>query len=135
MATATPPTRPDLSGRTIVRDQTGLDTPCLIVDEATLRRNVAGMAAFAASVGVGLRPHVKTHKTPEIVRMQMAAGAIGVTCAKLGEAEVMVDAGVTDVLMAYPTIGEAKTLRLLALLDRARVTVAVDSREAAAALD
>ncbi|MEJ7763564.1 MAG: alanine racemase [Thermomicrobiales bacterium] len=135
MTITTRPARPDLADRTIVRDQTGLDTPCLVVDEATLRRNVAGMAAFAAGAGVGLRPHIKTHKTPEIARMQMAAGAIGVTCAKLGEAEVMVDAGVTDVLMAYPTVGEAKTLRLLALLDRARVTVAVDSREAAAGLN
>ena len=118
-----------------VRDQTGLDTPCLIVDEAIMTRNITGMAAFAAEHGVGLRPHIKTHKTPEIARLQLEAGAVGLTCAKLGEAEVMVHkAGAKDVLLAYPTVGEAKIARLIALMDHAKVTVALDSREAARAL-
>ncbi|MDQ4100194.1 MAG: alanine racemase [Chloroflexota bacterium] len=111
------------------------DTPCLVVDEAILKRNIERMAEFARSVGVGLRPHIKTHKTPEIARMQLEAGAIGITCAKVGEAEVMVDqAGVTDVLLAYPTVGEPKIRRIVALLERARIVVAVDSRAAAEAL-
>ena len=123
------------AGRPVVVDAAGLDTPCLVVDEAKLRRNIAAMAAFAAGAGVGLRPHIKTHKTPEIAGMQLAAGAVGLTCAKLGEAEVMVEAaGAADVLLAYPTVGEAKVRRLLALMERARVTVALDSREAAEAL-
>ena len=129
IATAVAPTA------TIVRDQTGLDTPCLVVDEDVLRRNIAEMAAFARSVGVALRPHIKTHKTPQIARLQLAAGAVGVTCAKIGEAEVMVAlGGVEDVLLAYPTVGETKIRRLLALMERARLIVALDSREAAEAL-
>ena len=120
---------------TIVAADHVLDTPCLVVDAAILERNLDEMAAFARTAGVGLRPHIKTHKTPEIARMQIAKGAIGVTCAKIGEAEVMVDqGGVTDVLLAYPTVGEPKIRRLLALMERAHVTVALDSREAAAAL-
>ncbi len=129
MATAIA-TPPRIAHR-IVAAGADLDTPCLVVDAPTLRRNVSEMAAFASSVGVALRPHIKTHKTPQIARLQLAAGAVGITCAKVGEAEVMVErAGVTDVLLAYPTVGEAKVRRLLALMARARVTVALDSREA-----
>ena len=81
-----------------------------MVDEEILHRNIAEMAAFATSVGVALRPHIKTHKTPQIARLQIAAGAIGITCAKLGEAEVMVDAGgVEDILLAYPIVGEPRS--------------------------
>jgi D-serine deaminase-like pyridoxal phosphate-dependent protein len=124
-----------LAGNDFVRDYAGLDTPCLIVDEAIMQRNIREMASFAAHTGVGLRPHIKTHKSPEIARVQLDAGATGLTCAKLGEAEVMVDqAGAGDILLAYPTVGEAKIARLLALMDRARITVALDSREAGQAL-
>ena len=118
----------------VVADEV-LDTPVMVVDEAKLRRNIAEMADLAASRGVALRPHFKTHKTPQIGRLQVAAGAIGATCAKLGEAEVFVDqAGITDVLLAYPVVGAPKVRRLLALMDRAHVTVAVDSLAAATAL-
>ena len=111
------------------------DTPLLIVSEEILHRNIAEMAAFAKSVGVGLRPHIKTHKTPQIARLQIAAGAIGITCAKVGEAEVMVkEAGVEDVLIAYPTIGEPKYRRIVELMERARIVVAVDSLDAAKAI-
>ena len=80
-----------------------------------------------------LRPHAKTHKSPHIARMQLAAGAVGLTCAKLGEAEVLVEqGGVTDILIAYPIVGDIKIRRLLHLLDRARVIVAVDTHQAAA---
>ncbi|MBA2519575.1 MAG: alanine racemase [Chloroflexia bacterium] len=112
-----------------------LDTPCIAVDEAILRQNIAEMAALAAGHGVNLRPHMKTHKTPHIARLQLAAGAVGATCAKLGEAEIFVDqAGIDDVLLAYPVVGEPKLRRLLDLMERARVTVAVDSVAAATGL-
>ncbi|MFM9107643.1 MAG: alanine racemase [Chloroflexota bacterium] len=112
-----------------------LDTPVMVVDEGILHRNIAEMQAFAASVGVNLRPHIKTHKTPQIARLQIQAGAVGVTCAKLGEAEVMAhEAGVQDILIAYPIVGEPKIARLLALMNHAHMTVAVDTLAAAAAL-
>jgi D-serine deaminase-like pyridoxal phosphate-dependent protein len=122
------------AAHTIVANTETIDTPSMVVDEAILHQNIAEMAALAKSMGVNLRPHIKTHKTPQIAKLQLAAGAVGITCAKLGEAEVMADAGVTDILMAYPTIGEIKIRRLQALMDRAKMTVALDSREAAQAL-
>ena len=116
----------------IVNPQTEIDTPALVVSEDILHRNIAGMAAFARSVRVNLRPHIKTHKTPQIARLQIAAGAVGITCAKVGEAEVMVnEAGIQDVLLAYPTLGGSKIRRLVPLLKKARIVVAVDSLEAA----
>lgn len=120
-------------GEVVAPDQV-LDTPCMVVDEATMQLNIDEMQALANSFGVNLRPHIKTHKTPQIALRQIAAGAVGITCAKLGEAEVMVDGGIKDVLIAYPTIGDLKIKRLLALMERARIIVAIDSREAASAL-
>jgi D-serine deaminase-like pyridoxal phosphate-dependent protein len=120
------------SSELIVSPDTEIDTPALVVSEEILHQNIASMAAFARSVGVGLRPHIKTHKTPQIARLQVAAGAIGVTCAKVGEAEVMVnEAGMQEVLLAYPTIGDAKLRRIIPLMEKARIIVAVDSLEAA----
>ena len=105
-----------------------LDTPCLVVDLDRLQENVAEMAAYARRQGLALRPHLKTHKTAEIARLQQQYGVAGFTCAKIGEAEVLADAGVlSDVLLAYEVVGEAKIRRLLALLERIRVSVAVDS--------
>jgi D-serine deaminase-like pyridoxal phosphate-dependent protein len=120
--------------KTFVAPTELIDTPAMVIDETILHLNISEMAALAASFGVALRPHVKTHKTPQIARLQLAAGAVGLTCAKLGEAEVMVDAGIGDILMAYPLVGSLKIKRLLALLERARIIVALDSREAAHAL-
>lgn len=120
---------------TIVNPDVVLDTPCMVVDETILRKNIEEMQEFANRHGVALRPHIKTHKTPEIARMQLAAGAIGITCAKLGEAEVMADqAGVLDILMAYPVVGAPKIARLLALMDRTHMTIAVDTEDAARGL-
>ncbi len=120
---------------TIVAAREELDSPCMVVDETILHKNIAEMAAFATSVGVQLRPHMKTHKTPLIARLQIAAGAVGATCAKLGEAEVFVEqGGVDDVLLAYPIVGPPKLRRLASLMERAHVTVALDSREAGMAL-
>jgi D-serine deaminase-like pyridoxal phosphate-dependent protein len=119
----------------IVAGDEELDTPLITVDLDLLERNIAEMAALATSHGVALRPHAKTHKSPHVARLQLEAGAIGLTCAKLGEAEVLVElAGVTDILIAYPIVGDIKMRRLLELLERAHVIVAVDTHQAAAAL-
>lgn len=111
-----------------------LDTPSLLIDLDVLERNLAEMQSVADAAGVRLRPHTKTHKCPEIARMQLASGAGGITVAKLGEAEVMADAGIDDVLIAYPLVGERKLARLRALAERARVRVTTDSLEVAEGL-
>ncbi len=109
----------------------GIDTPALLIDLGVMERNIAAMATAAAEAGVRLRPHTKTHKSPEIAGMQVEAGASGITVAKLGEAEVMADAGLDDILVAYPIVGETKLARLRALRERARVRVSLDSVEVA----
>jgi D-serine deaminase-like pyridoxal phosphate-dependent protein len=106
-----------------------LDTPALLIDLDVLERNIGEMQHVADAAGVRLRPHAKTHKCPEIARMQLEAGATGITVAKLGEAEVMVGAGIDDVLVAYPIVGDAKLARLRALAERASVRVTTDSVE------
>jgi D-serine deaminase-like pyridoxal phosphate-dependent protein len=111
-----------------------LDTPALIVDLTRLERNIARMAALAREGGKQLRPHIKTHKTPEIAQMQLASGAVGLTVAKLGEAEVFADAGFTDLFMANEVVGAAKVERLIALLKRVKLSIGVDSVDAAAPL-
>ena len=108
-----------------------VDTPALLVDLDVAERNVRGMAKVAAGAGVKLRPHTKTHKCPEIARWQVDAGASGITVAKLGEAEVMADAGFDDLLVAYPIWGRPKLERLRAIAERARVRVSLDSVEVA----
>jgi D-serine deaminase-like pyridoxal phosphate-dependent protein len=95
-----------------------LDTPALLFHLDVVEANLGEMAAVAAAAGVRLRPHTKTHKSPELAAMQMAHGAAGLTVAKLGEAEVMADAGLDDLLIAYPLVGELKLRRLHELLDR-----------------
>lgn len=115
---------------------TDLDTPSVIVDLDILERNIAEMAELARAAGVALRPHIKTHKTPEIARMQIEAGAVGVTCAKIGEAEALADAGLTDFFIAHPLVTATKARRLADLARRPGVTVATiaDSPEGIAAL-
>ncbi|MFQ5741060.1 MAG: alanine racemase [Acidobacteriota bacterium] len=108
-----------------------LDTPALIIDLDVMERNLQRMAEYCRRHNLKLRPHTKTHKTPELARRQLEGGAIGITVAKIGEAEVMVGAGLNDILLAYPVIGASKSNRLAALLERARVSVSLDSREAA----
>ncbi len=107
------------------------DTPRLVVDRTIVARNVARMAQRAAMAGMVLRPHIKTHKMVEIARMQLDAGAGGVQVAKLGEAAVMADADVTDILVGYPIVGPEKLERLAALARRVTTTVSLDSLEAA----
>ena len=113
-----------------------LDTPSVLVDLDVLERNIAEIADLARAAGVALRPHIKTHKTPEIARMQLDAGAIGVTCAKLGEAEALADAGLTDFFIAHPLVTAQKARRLAELARRPGVEVStiVDSPEGIAAL-
>lgn len=107
-------------------------TPYLAVDAAVLRRNIEAMASFADRAGVSLRPHAKTHKSLDIARLQLEAGAVGLTVATLGEAEVFARGGFTDLFVAYPLwVDEAKARRLRTLLDGARMSVGVASVAAA----
>ena len=108
-----------------------LDTPALLFDLDVVEANVEEMAAVARAAGVDLRPHTKTHKSPELARMQLDAGASGITVAKLGEAEVMADAGIDDLLIAYPLVGDRSMARLRALRDRATIAVSLDAVEVA----
>jgi D-serine deaminase-like pyridoxal phosphate-dependent protein len=111
-----------------------LATPTVVIDLDALERNVARMAEAARGHGVGLRPHAKTHKTVEIARLQLKAGAVGLTVAKTSEAEVYAEAGFEDMFVAYPVVGADKGRRLLALADRLRLAVGVDSVEGASTL-
>ncbi|BAU98773.1 alanine racemase [Aurantimicrobium minutum] len=107
------------------------ETPFISIELGTLQANISRAAESARSSGYALRPHVKTHKIIEIARMQEAAGVLGITVATLGEAEVFVAAGFTDVFIAYPLwLTEAKAQRLDALLDQATIRLGVDSAEA-----
>ena len=108
-----------------------LDTPALAADLDVLERNIDGMATHCDKLGIPLRVHTKTHKVPEIAKLQIAAGSEGITCQKLGEAEVMVDAGIDNILIPYNIVGTPKLKRLTALTKRARITVALDSKETA----
>jgi D-serine deaminase-like pyridoxal phosphate-dependent protein len=107
------------------------DTPEVVLDLDTVRSNITRVAAMAREAGVSLRPHTKTHKLPELARLQLEAGAAGVQVAKLGEAEVMAAAGVGDILVGYPLVGDRKLARLCDLAERVAVSVTVDSDETA----
>lgn len=102
-----------------------LNTPVLILDLDILDRNIAAMAALAKAHGVALRPHVKTHKSIDIAKRQLAAGAVGLCCAKIGEAEVMADGGVTGLLITSPVSAPAAIARLASLAARSSGLMAV----------
>lgn len=104
-----------------------LDTPVPVVDLDVVEHNLRKMQAYCDQHGIALRPHIKTHKIPAFALQQVELGAIGITCQKLGEVEVMVDAGLDDILISYPLVGPSKAERLAALARRARLRVAVDS--------
>lgn len=104
-----------------------VDTPAVLVDRPRLEKNISSYAEAATLAGVGLRPHVKTHKTVEIARRQLAAGSIGITVAKLSEAEVYLDAGIADIFVAYPVVGDHKWRRAAALNERGTVVIGVES--------
>lgn len=106
-----------------------IDTPALLIERGILERNITRMQQLALENGVTLRPHIKTHKMPRLAGIQIEAGADGIAVAKLGEAEVMADAGIKDIQIANQIVGEIKFQRLLDLTRRTHVSVAVDSRE------
>ncbi|GAA4501114.1 D-TA family PLP-dependent enzyme [Gluconacetobacter tumulicola] len=104
-----------------------LSTPCVLVDIDRVKANIGRAQTYANTHGFALRPHIKTHKIPAFARLQVEAGARGITCQKLGEAEVMADAGLDDILISYNLVGIDKLTRLAALARRVRLTVAADS--------
>ena len=110
-----------------------LNTPVLVLDVDALDRNIAAMASLAASHGVGLRPHAKTHKSVDIAKRQLAAGAAGVCCAKIGEAEVLAAGGITGLLITSPVAAPRAIERLAALAKRATGLMAVVDHPAVAA--
>ncbi|MBS7702163.1 alanine racemase [Chelatococcus asaccharovorans] len=103
------------------------DTPMPVVDLAIVEANLKRMQAYCDSHGLKLRPHIKTHKMPGLAKWQLDLGAVGITCQKLGEAEIMIDAGITDILISYPLIGPVKAARLAGLARRATLAVVADS--------
>ncbi|MGB8479127.1 MAG: alanine racemase [Acidobacteriaceae bacterium] len=108
-----------------------IDTPAVLIDFDTMDRNLRRMASYCAAHNLTLRPHTKTHKIPEIARLQMQYGADGITVAKVGEAEVMADAGLNDIVIVYPIWGERKWKRVADLATRAKISVAMDSFQVA----
>lgn len=106
-----------------------IPSPALVLDLEVLDANIRALQEFLAGAATALRPHSKTHKTPRIALRQIEAGAAGICCAKLGEAEVMVESGLDDILIANQVVGEDRARRLARLEARARVAVAVDSVE------
>lgn len=104
-----------------------LETPVPVIDLDRVEHNLAKMQAYCDRYGLRLRPHIKTHKIPGFARQQLALGAGGITCQKLGEAEVMADAGLDDIFISYPLIGTAKAARLAELSRRAKMRVGIDN--------
>ncbi|MGY4259318.1 MULTISPECIES: D-TA family PLP-dependent enzyme [Bradyrhizobium] len=102
-------------------------TPCAVIDMDRVERNIARIQKACDEAGVANRPHIKTHKNPMLAQLQIKAGAKGITCQKLGEAEIMADAGIDNILISYNLLGDEKMARLGALQGKANVTVAADN--------
>jgi D-serine deaminase-like pyridoxal phosphate-dependent protein len=111
-----------------------LDTPVATVDLDAVERNIARMQGYCDEHGLAFRPHIKTHKLPALAHMQVRAGAVGITCQKLGEAEVMQAAGLRDILISFPLVGAAKAERLAALAGEVKLSVVGDSATVARGL-
>ena len=109
-------------------DLAQLDTPVPVIDLDVVERNLVRMQDYANRHGIALRPHIKTHKLPVFAQRAMDLGAVGITCQKLGEAEVMASAGLDDILISYPLIGAGKARRLAALTLLAKMRVAIDNK-------
>ena len=108
-----------------------LSTPAVVIDQRILQANIDRVAASTAQRGLALRPHAKTHKVPEIARRQMEAGAVGLTVATIGEAEIFAGAGIDDLFIAYPLwVDMRKAVRLRLLAEKARLRIGTDSIEA-----
>ena len=104
-----------------------IETPVLVIDFDALERNIAKMAEFSRTIGVGVRPHAKTHKSAEIARRQIAQGAVGQCAQTVGEAEVLVRGGITDVLLSNQVVSQDKLRRLAALARDARIALCFDA--------
>ena len=102
-------------------------TPCAVIDLDIVDRNIAHLQSLCDAAGLANRPHIKTHKSPFLARRQLDAGAIGITCQKLGEAEVMAEAGIEDILIATNIIGAAQSGRLAALQRRFPLKICADN--------
>ncbi len=102
-----------------------LPTPQVLIDRTRAMNNIARVQALASAAGVRLRPHAKTHKSPIVARWQIEAGAVGVCCAKVGEAEVFANEGIADIRLPYP-VNPSNAPRLLKLMDRASISIIVD---------
>ena len=107
-----------------------LPTPQVLIDHARLMRNIEAAQTLASSAGLSLRPHAKTHKSPIVAKWQIERGAVGICCAKVGEAEVFVAAGIDDIRLPYP-VNPSNASRLLALMDRAAISIIVDHLDVA----
>jgi D-serine deaminase-like pyridoxal phosphate-dependent protein len=114
------------TGRMRVED---LDTPVLLLDRDALERNIVRMRDLAAKAGLKYRPHAKSHKSPVIAELQLAAGAGGICCAKLGEAEVLAAAGIPDILITTEVVGRSKLMRLLTVAQQTRIAVVADDEK------
>jgi len=104
-----------------------LETPVAVIDLDRMEAAIARLQEYMTGHKIANRPHIKTHRIPEIARLQLKAGAVGITCQKLAEAEIMADAGVIDIFLPYNIVGNAKLVRLVALAKRIRLSVTADS--------
>lgn len=103
-----------------------LETPSVLIDIDVMQANIARMQAFCDGLGIKFRPHIKTHKIPAIARMQLEAGAVGVACQKVSEAQVFAEAGFSDIQIPYNIVGAAKTDKLVRLAMYTRITASAD---------
>lgn len=104
-----------------------LETPVPVVDIDRMEANISRLQTYLDEHRIANRPHIKTHKIPAIARLQMDAGAVGITCQKVSEAEIMADAGFDDIFIPYNIVGESKLKRLMALASRINLSVTADS--------
>ncbi len=104
-----------------------LDTPVLTIDLDQVKRNIQKMQDYLGAHGIANRPHIKTHKIPRLAQMQVAAGAVGITCQKIGEAEVMAQAGLADIFLPYNLLGADKLRRLMLVATQTKLSVTADS--------
>src|SRR5512139_766253 len=104
-----------------------LETPVPVVDLDRMEVNIARLQTYLDEHKIANRPHIKTHKIPAIAQMQVSAGAVGITCQKVAEAEVMAEAGLDDIFIPYNIVGESKLKRLMTLAQRVKVSVTADS--------
>src|SRR5207244_6825171 len=107
-----------------------LPTPQVLIDRPRAMANIACVQQMASAAGMRLRPHAKTHKSPMVARWQIDRGAVGICCAKLGEAEVFADAGIGDIRLPYP-VNPSNASRVIALMNRASLSIIVDHLDVA----